>query len=228
MTSNFAPFPISSRVSATLASLLFAVALACTSCEGLGGPGVDLERMIDQAKLEVYEASPYFPDGRGMQHPPKGTVPRERLGQPEYAFHENGEYVQSIPIPLTRELLMRGQERFDIFCATCHGVLGTGISQVAENMALAKPASLVSGKVSSYPPGRIYAVIEYGYGLMPAYAGALPETDRWAVVAYVQALRLSQNLAFEALPASMQSEMRVQSRRGAKSAPSGAKGGARP
>jgi mono/diheme cytochrome c family protein len=107
----------------------------------------------------------------------------------------DGAYVADFPLEIDVADVRWGRTRFEIFCATCHGTLGTGQTQVAENMRLRKPPSLHSAAIRAYPPGRIFAVISRGYGLMPSYAGQLSVADRWAVVAYVQALQLSQDFS---------------------------------
>lgn len=162
----------------------------------------DFERMIEQDKCEAYDVCPWLPHDRTMQHPPDGTVPRGRiLGQP--ALTEGmvgGSYVTSIPVAIDEELMHRGRDRFEIFCAACHGVIGDSETEVAENMRLRKPPSLHEPGIRAYPPGRVYQAIAKGYGLMPSYASQLPVRERWAVVAYVQALQLSQNLVLADYP----------------------------
>jgi len=153
---------------------------------------VDFERMIDQRKFEAFEASSTFEDGKVMRSPPPGTVARE----PQ----------DTIRPTLTPELLKQGQKRFDIYCAACHGVLGDGRSQVAENMLLRPPPSLHEERLRALSPERLYGIIRDGYGLMPAYGPALSEHDRWAVVAYVGALQLSQSVELSSLPSNMQQE----------------------
>ena len=84
------------------------------------------------------------------------------------------------------QVLRRGRERFGIFCAPCHGIIGNGDTMVAANMPLRRPPSLLDEKVRRYPDGRIYRVITEGYGLMRSYADSLGESDRWAIVLYVE------------------------------------------
>jgi mono/diheme cytochrome c family protein len=153
---------------------------------------VDLERMIDQRKLEAFEATSSFDDGKAMRSPPPGTVSRDRRDPVRPA--------------VTTELLTRGQRRFDIYCAACHGVLGDGQSQVAENMLLRPPPSLHETRLRALSTERLYGVVRDGYGLMPAYGPALSEEDRWAVVAYVGALQLSQNVELSSLPSNLKQE----------------------
>jgi mono/diheme cytochrome c family protein len=88
----------------------------------------------------------------------------------------------------SRALLERGRDRFARLCAPCHGIAGDGDSDVARAMTLRKPPSLVDEKVRGFPDDRLYAAIARGYGLMPSYAGALGDVDRWAVIEFVRAL----------------------------------------
>jgi hypothetical protein len=165
--------------------------------------------MIDQRRYRSYQASDLFADRRVMRTPPPDTVPRERP-RASSAFasglDDSGHYVAEIPLPLTHALFAKGRTRFGIFCAPCHGVRGDGISSVASNMTLRKPPSLLSDGARSFPPGRIFQVITRGYGLMRPYAGELDIEERWAVVAYMRALELSQNVALDDLPPSLRGE----------------------
>lgn len=170
-------------------------------------PNIDFERMIDQPRGKAYRASSYFADGRLMQPPPANTVPRSAVFGPPEILHgkgDDGAYVTTVPVPLTRAVLQRGRSRFDIFCATCHGVDGSGESQVAQNMTSRKPPSLVSEPVLSFPAGRVYSVITHGYGLMPEYQRDLDVSDRWAVVSYLRALQRSRSIALASLPEAVQ------------------------
>ena len=177
------------RTGRTMGTLL--VLLAACRAEG-GRPLLTWERMQDQPKYLPYGESRFFPDGMAMRAPPDGTVPRDAIvGRP--LLTEGGDstgVAMRIPLPLTPELLARGRDRFDIFCATCHGVAGDGESVVARKMQARKPPSLVQARVRALPAGTLYRVATEGWGLMPGYGPDLSVTDRWAVVAYVRALQL--------------------------------------
>jgi mono/diheme cytochrome c family protein len=189
---------------------LLLLGLGGAACEG-ALPEPDFERMLSQRNYHAYEAAPMFADGRAMRQPPAGTVSRaRRLGEPAFtAGVVGGRYVDRVQVPIDRPLLERGRDRFDVFCAACHGLLGDGVSEVARRMALRKPPSLVTAPVTAFPPGRVYQVVTEGYGLMPSYGSELPDHDRWAVVAYLGALATSQSIGLDALPA----EMRARARR---------------
>jgi mono/diheme cytochrome c family protein len=177
-------------------------ALAAAGCEGVL-PEPDFERMQHQRGYRPFERSVQFEDGRVMRPPPLGTIPRGQiLGQPGLTrgVLRSGAYATEIPIALTRAVLGRGRDRFDIYCAPCHGVRGDGDSMVASNMSLRRPPSLIDDPVTSFPPGRVFQVVSVGYGLMPAYEVHLSISDRWAVVAYLRALQRSQRVQLWDLP----------------------------
>lgn len=186
-------------------AVAIALSLAAAGCD------LDLERMIDQPYYTTYEACEVCPDGTIMMMPPAGTVPRGTPGETSELAQGrmNGAYVQRIPLALDERVFARGRNRFDIYCAACHGRLANGVSQVAENMALRPPPNLLTEPYPSYPPGRIFTVITEGFGLMRSYAADLPVEDRWAVVAYLQALQLSQHIALGELPPPIEKEART-------------------
>lgn len=183
---------------------LLAIALALGACD------VDLERMLEQGRYDPYEPGP-FPDGKVMRLPPAGTVSRSaELAPPAEADGiEGGMPIDRVPIPVTDQVMQRGRNRYDIFCAPCHGVLGDADTPVADVMSQRPPPSLHEPRIRDYPAGRIYRVISLGYGLMPSYGAELHIRDRWAVVAYVQALQLSQYALLDALPDDLGREARA-------------------
>lgn len=180
---------------------VMAALVAATACD------VDLERMSDQHRFTSYEECDGCPEGTIMMQPPPGAVARDPGAAPEVApGRAGGAWMEELPIRPDRALLARGRNRFDIFCAACHGRLGNGLSQVAENMTLREPRSLLVPPVADYPVGRMYATITEGYGLMRSYAGELPPADRWAVVAYVEALQLAQRMPVDELSPRLRQE----------------------
>jgi mono/diheme cytochrome c family protein len=173
---------------------LFALAAAC----GINTTTVDpMER---QPKGRPYADNAFFEDGRAMRQPPPGTVAREKLvNNPAVAEGKvNGQDVTEIPIPVTRELLQTGRKQFDIVCATCHGLLGDGRSTVGANMSLRPPPNLHDRRDMTV--GHYFQVITQGYGLMPGYVPQLSIEERWAVIAYLRALQLSQNAPLALAP----------------------------
>ncbi len=189
------------RAVVVAASCAWALA-ACRTEQTLVEPDPHLERMLSQEKVLPYQANPLLPGGMAMQRPPDGTLPVSALvGEPLLGTGaEGGHWADRIPMPIDRATLAEGREQFDVFCATCHGVLGDGASAVSEKMTLRKPPSLVGAEVRAMPPGRIFRTIREGYGLMPSYAVQLAVRDAWGVVAYVRALQIARGVSVSRLP----------------------------
>lgn len=180
----------------TLATLVFA--LAASSCDATDvrwKPDLDLNRMIDQPRADALEASDFFPDGKVLQAPPEGTVQfrAPAVDDATAKGYVGDAYIERIPVPLSDSLLARGRDRYDVFCATCHGILGDGDSAVSRNMPSIPARSLHVERIRAYPVGRLFRVASEGYGLMHGYSAQLSVDDRWAVVAYVTALQKSQH-----------------------------------
>lgn len=199
------------RTSALLVVLAALAAAGCSDRNNLVPLDWELNRMTRQARYTDFEPGPGFRDGRVLQPPPAGTVPKERvLGKPllTLGVDDNGNYATKIPIPMDEDLIHLGRNRFDRVCAACHGILGTADSEVARKMRLVKPPSLHQGAIMAYPPGRIFQIATFGYGLMPAYEYQLNITERWAIVAYLEALQLSQAAKLSQLPPELQQHFR--------------------
>ncbi len=162
------------------------------------------ERMIIQPKYLPFATAPFFADGRVMRTPPGGTVPRGTIIERAPAGEGAGT---TFPIGMTIEMLEIGRKRFDITCAPCHGIAGDGASAVAMKMQLRRPPSLHEEVIREYSPGRLYQVVVDGYGLMPSHATLLTWEERWAVVAYVKALQLSQRALVSDLPEPVRGEI---------------------
>ena len=140
------------------------------------------QQMENMPRYEEYEASPLLANGSSAQPRVDGNVAREEdlAARPE-----------EIPGPIDMSLLQRGQERFDIFCAPCHSILGDGDGLVVRR-GFPHPPSYHQASLRGAPDSHIYDVITYGYGVMYSYADRVPPADRWAIVAYIRALQLSQ------------------------------------
>lgn len=209
----------------------FAFAAALFAVTGSACDENILDQMADnQPKANRYRESKFYDDGLVMQAPPAGTVPRERVTlnaplttgrEADGPIQSNGEplpiYVKAIPLPVTRKLLDVGRKRYDITCGTCHGPLGDGDSIVARQMALRPPPSL--HRYIDRPAGYIYEVVTKGFGMMASYAAELTVEERWAVVAYIRALQLSQNTPAAELPPDVRQRLESQPGTGALPAP---------
>jgi mono/diheme cytochrome c family protein len=199
-----------SRQLSSLARLLAlsAALSACDNRDAFHPPEPGFERMLLQPRATPYGASSSFSDGRIMRPAVADTVARERLGRSRLESGRAGaDYVQEIPLPVTRASLELGRQSFERICATCHGVLGDGQSVVAEKMELRKPPSLQQPRIQQLAPGKVFEVISNGYGFMPGYRAVLSPEERWAVVAYLDVLRLSQAVAVARLTPAMRAEL---------------------
>ncbi|AKF06454.1 c-type cytochrome [Sandaracinus amylolyticus] len=188
----------------TAASLVLALG-ACRGQTSSEPPIVPLRGMHEMPRYDAQEASRYFEDGRTMRPPVEGTIAREMVIDPAVAegVDDAGGYVMTIPEDVVRgaggldALLERGHSRYDIYCSPCHAYTGDGrgmVTQRAESIgATFAAANLHDDRLRHAPDGQIYATITNGIRTMPAYRAQVPVADRWAIVAYVRALQLSQS-----------------------------------
>lgn len=152
------------------------------------------QRMIEQEKLVAWGETPLFPDGKVVQDPVPGTIARGELQW--YRTLENRP-------EMTEALLERGKERFNIFCSPCrHGVTGGG-NGIIVSRGMPAPPSYHIERLRNAPDSHFMTVIAEGYGAMYPYASRVPPADRWAIVAYIRALQLSQHAELAALPADL-------------------------
>jgi len=150
--------------------------------------------MHDQPKFIPLRPSNFFADGRSARPLPEGTVARGHLNEDARFFTgktPDGKLVTEFPMPVTRELVQRGQERFNIYCTPCHSRLGDGNGMVVQR-GYRHPPSYHIDRLRQAPVGHFFDVITSGFGAMPDYASQIPPADRWAIVSYVRALQLSQ------------------------------------
>ena len=172
-------------------------------------PGCELRQaMYDQEKYEPLETSTFFTDGQADRLPIEGTVARGqlRLDSHLYTGKVDGQLVTTLPLPLTRERLERGRERYDIFCSPCHDRTGSGIGMIVQR-GFKRPPSFHQQRLREVPLGHFYDVITNGFGSMYNYASRIPVEDRWAIAAYVRTLQLSQNVDYDQLTEADQSKL---------------------
>lgn len=134
-------------------------------------------------------------EGASATAPPGGG---RQQAQPEHA--------DLFPFPVTVEVLARGQERYNIFCAPCHDQVGSG-NGIIVRRGYSRPPSFHIERLREAPAGHFYDVITNGYGAMPTYAPQVPVRDRWAIVAYIRALQLSQNATLDDVPADQRGQL---------------------
>jgi mono/diheme cytochrome c family protein len=193
------------------ALLLFTFAL-------LTGCGVRFD-MQDQPRYKAYKQNDFFKDGRASRDLPEGTVARGLLKENK-AFYTGKidnpnpnvqvatttdasgntlvssfpNDIDEFPIPVTKELVDRGQERFNIYCIVCHGPVGAGDGMIVRR-GFSKPPTYHDDRLRNAPVGHFFDVMSNGWGKMNGYAAQIPAADRWAIVAYIRALQVSQNPA---------------------------------
>jgi len=166
--------------------------------------------MQDQPKMVPQRGSEFFADHRGARAQVVNTVARGQLHEDSYFYTgvvqgTNGyrEEKNEMPFPVTRDVLRRGQERFNIYCSPCHSRVGNGLGEIVERGY--KPAANYHDQVRlSQPISHYFYVMTHGYGAMPDYSAQLTPEDRWAVAAYIRALQLSQAAKVEDVPAGVQ------------------------
>lgn len=175
--------------------------------------------MQDQPRYKTYKKSDFFADGRASRDLPEGTVARGLLKdnkafytgkidnpnpnvQVETTTDATGNTLVSsfpnaideFPVPVTKELVDRGQERFNIYCIVCHGPVGAGDGMIVRR-GFSKPPTYHDDRLRNAPVGHFFDVISNGWGKMNGYAAQIPAADRWAIVAYIRTLQVSQDPA---------------------------------
>ncbi len=157
--------------------------------------------MQNQNKMRPYRESTFYPDGASARPLPAHTVARGDLRADEsfYSGISGGRPVAEIPFPVTREVLQRGEQRYDIFCSPCHGRLGDGRGMIVTR-GYKQPPSFHAEQLRNAQVGWFFSVMTQGFGVMPSYAAQVPPADRWAIAAYIRVLQYSQNARLADLP----------------------------
>jgi mono/diheme cytochrome c family protein len=153
------------------------------------------QRMAETGRAKPLDRSDFFEDGRLARPLRPGTVPRGQLraDAPFFTGKVNGALLDELPVPLGKDLLARGQERYEIFCTPCHGRAGTG-EGAAVKRGMRMPPSYHLPRLREAPIGHFFDVVTNGFGVMLGYAEQIPPADRWAIAAYVRALQVSQGI----------------------------------
>jgi hypothetical protein len=176
---------------------VFGVLMGVTGCFRL--------HMYDQPRYEPLEASRSFENGQSARPHVDGTVARGTLREDrQYYTGIEGDsvFTENFPFEVTMEVLERGRERFNIYCTPCHDRVGTGRGMVVRR-GFKQPPSYHEDRLRRQPAGYFFDVITNGFAKMPSYAHQIPVQDRWAIVAYIRALQLSQYARVSDLPADM-------------------------
>lgn len=171
--------------------IFLGLAVAATGCR---------QGMYNQPRGKPFAENDFFDDHAMMRPLPPGVV---EAGRPVSEAFETGSkgdvLVSEYPLPLTKELLRRGKERYDIYCIVCHGASGAGDGMIVQR-GFPPPPSFHSDRLREAPIGHFVDVITHGYGVMYPYASRVEPADRWAIAAYIRALQDSQNATLEDVP----------------------------
>ncbi|MFI5181958.1 MAG: c-type cytochrome [Thermoanaerobaculia bacterium] len=152
--------------------------------------------MFNQQKLKPYRPSALWENGSSARPLPAGTVARGFLREDrafEAGVGPDGKFVVELPMKLTKELLLRGQERYNIFCSPCHGRTGDGTGMIVQR-GFKRPPSFHIERLKNERIGYFFDVDTNGFGQMSGYAAQVPVADRWAIAAYVRTLQLSREM----------------------------------
>jgi mono/diheme cytochrome c family protein len=166
--------------------------------------------MQDQPRFKPLRSNPMFDDGGSARPLVEGTVPRASASfrpswfaasaKPTPALEVNEpSNVTQFPFPVTANVLDRGQDRFNIYCAVCHGRVGDGRGMVVQR-GFRQPPSYHIDRLRTAPIGHFYDVVTNGFGAMPSYGAQVTPQDRWAIIAYIRALQLSQHAPVSDVP----------------------------
>jgi mono/diheme cytochrome c family protein len=164
--------------------------------------------MHDQPKYKPFRRSDFFGDERSARPLVEDTVARGQLrADATYYTGKQGTMpVDVLPVAVTPALLRRGQQRYGIYCTPCHGATGRGDGMVVQR-GYRRPPSFHIDRLRNEKTGYFFDVITSGFGAMPDYAAQVPVADRWAIVAYLRALQLSENARLEDVPADRRAEL---------------------
>jgi len=164
--------------------------------------------MQDQPRYEAYEKNEFFDNKMASRPPIEGTVARGSLRENAALYTgrtgaggAQAALVDTMPIEVNERVLARGQDRFNAFCAACHGLTGKGDGMVVRR-GFRAPPPMTNDRLLEAPVGHFFDVMTNGFGAMPDYAAQISPEDRWAIVAYIRALQLSQRAPLGEVPES--------------------------
>lgn len=167
-----------------------------------------------QPRYNPYDASIFFDDGRASRLPVPGTIARGQLHLDAmlYTGKVDGKDTEVFPFPITRADLERGRERFNIYCAPCHDVAGTGRGMIVLR-GFPQPPSYHIDRLRQAPVGHFFDVMTNGLGIMYSYSSRVSAEDRWRIAAYIRALQLSQQAAITDAPPSERQKLQQEAPR---------------
>jgi mono/diheme cytochrome c family protein len=187
-------------------TLLLGLLLPALALLGLGGgcdeANIDLQgNLEDHGRITAMEPTPFFADGTSARPIVDGTVARgdARLDEHLYTGMVNGREAAEFPFPITRQVLARGREQFEVFCSHCHNSTGDGNGMIVQR-GFTPPPSFHTDRLRNAPPGHYFNVITNGWGAMYSHNDRVKVEDRWAIAAYIRTLQLAQRVDPSQLP----------------------------
>jgi len=176
-----------------------AVSLAVAGCR---------QDMHDAPRYEPLEATTFFANGSASRMLVANTVARGLLREDTHLNEGkvDGQLATTFPMPVTADVMARGQERFNVFCSPCHGRTGSGNGMVVQR-GFRAPPSYHEDRLRNAPVGYFFDVMTNGFGAMQDYASQVPVADRWAIAAYIRALQLSQRATVADVPANRRADL---------------------
>jgi cytochrome c553 len=170
--------------------------------------GACRQDMHDAPRYDPLERGPFFNDGRASRTPVPNTVPRGLIREDRHMFEGvvDGKPAETFPMAVTPAVMARGQDRFNVYCAPCHGRTGEGDGMIVQR-GFRKPPSYHEERVRNAPVGYYFDVMTRGFGAMQDYSAQVTAADRWAIAAYIRALQLSQRATVNDVPAERRDEL---------------------
>jgi mono/diheme cytochrome c family protein len=165
--------------------------------------------MHDQPKYIPLRPTSFFADGRSARQLPENTIARGHLNEDTAYFTGRdaaGKLVAELPFPVTKEILLRGQDRFNVYCTPCHDYTGSGNGMVTQR-GFRHPPTYHSDRLRQIPVGHFYDVITNGLGDMQDYSAQIQPADRWAIAAYIRVLQYSQQASINDVPAEARTQL---------------------
>jgi len=185
--------------------LLLAAALCALGSAGCENMNTLRQDMANQPRQNPLSPAPFFADGRSERPAIDNAVAHGSIQDDNLLVPKDSN---AFPLPVTAELLERGQQRYNIFCSPCHGIQGDGMGMVAMR-GMKHPPSYHQDRLRNEPAGYFYDVVTNGFGAMYGYSSQIPPRDRWAIIAYLRALQLSRNVPVGELPAELQEKLKA-------------------
>jgi mono/diheme cytochrome c family protein len=172
------------------------------------------QQMANQPRYDPLQKSDFYPDTMSARPLPAGVISRSYVDKDELleTGMVDGKPSDQFPFPVTKDVLERGRQRYNIFCSPCHDYVGTGKGMAAKRGFKRFPPSFHSETMRADPAGHFFDVITNGFGAMQPYANSIEARDRWAIVAYIRALQLSEWASAGDVPADQRQKLEAEKR----------------